>query len=155
MTLQELQNQVLQLSVGDRWHLVQSLLGSIKQETLSLNSSDSSGNEISGLNPWRQSLIGLIQPSPENQTTPYDLTLELSDQVFAAIMQQAQAVGVSPERLATTLLEKEFSQAFKLFKSEAEKGAARARFEAHFGTLESSDLMSLDNESIEADLARE
>jgi len=34
MTLQELQNQVLQLSIGDRWRLVELLLGSIQQETL-------------------------------------------------------------------------------------------------------------------------
>jgi len=34
MTLQELQNQALQLSIGDRWRLVELLLGSIQQETL-------------------------------------------------------------------------------------------------------------------------
>jgi hypothetical protein len=33
MTLQELQNQALQLSVGDRWQLVQALLESLKRET--------------------------------------------------------------------------------------------------------------------------
>ena len=32
MTLQELQNQALQLPVGDRWKLVQALLESLKQE---------------------------------------------------------------------------------------------------------------------------
>ena len=34
MTLQELQEQVLQLPLKDRWQLVQQLLGSIQQETL-------------------------------------------------------------------------------------------------------------------------
>lgn len=33
MTLQELQNQALQLPIGDRWQLVQTLLDSLKQET--------------------------------------------------------------------------------------------------------------------------
>ena len=32
MTLQELQNQALQLSIGDRWQLVQVLLDSLKRE---------------------------------------------------------------------------------------------------------------------------
>ena len=33
MTLQELQNQILQLPSSDRWQLVQTLLESLKQET--------------------------------------------------------------------------------------------------------------------------
>ena len=33
MTLQELQKQALQLSISDRWHLVQTLLESLKRET--------------------------------------------------------------------------------------------------------------------------
>lgn len=32
MTLQEIQNQVLQLPTGDRWQLVQVLLDSLRQE---------------------------------------------------------------------------------------------------------------------------
>ncbi len=32
MTLQEIQNQALQLPIGDRWQLVQVLLDSLKQE---------------------------------------------------------------------------------------------------------------------------
>ena len=32
MTLQELQNQALQLPIGDRWQLVQVLLDSLKRE---------------------------------------------------------------------------------------------------------------------------
>ncbi|MFB2921566.1 MULTISPECIES: hypothetical protein [Aerosakkonema] len=33
MTLQEVQKQALQLPTGDRWHLVQILLESLKRET--------------------------------------------------------------------------------------------------------------------------
>ena len=33
MTLEELQNQALQLPISDRWQLVQTLLESLKQET--------------------------------------------------------------------------------------------------------------------------
>ncbi|GCL42612.1 hypothetical protein H6F39_07675 [Anabaena sp. FACHB-1250] len=37
MTLQELQKQVLQLPMSDRWQLVQTILESIQQETISLS----------------------------------------------------------------------------------------------------------------------
>ena len=83
------------------------------------------------------------------------LTLELSEQAFAAIQRQAQAIGISPAQLAATLLERQFPQAFKLFLDEAEKKAARIRFERHFGTLELGGSTDLDNESIDADLVRE
>ena len=83
------------------------------------------------------------------------LTLELSEQVFAAIQRQAETIGISPERLAATFLERQFTQAFRLLLSEAEKDAARARFERHFGALKLDNSMSLDNESIDADLVRE
>lgn len=83
------------------------------------------------------------------------LTLELSEQVFVAIQRQAQVIGISPAQLAATLLERQFPQAFKLFLDDAEKNAARVRFERHFGTLALGDSTDLDNESIDADLARE
>lgn len=37
MTLQELQNQALQLPTSDRWQLVQTLLDSLKRETYPLS----------------------------------------------------------------------------------------------------------------------
>jgi len=83
------------------------------------------------------------------------LTLELSEQVFVAIQRQAQAIGISPAQLAATLLERQFPQLLKLLLDEAEQNAARARFEHHFGTLELGGSTDLDNESIDADLARE
>jgi len=87
------------------------------------------------------------------------LTLELSEQLFAAIQQQAQAIGLSPSQLAATLLEKQFTQTLKLFLDDTEKNAARTRFEDHFGTLALNDSIDLDNEleneTIDADLVRE
>lgn len=71
MTLQELQNQALQLPIGDRWRLVQSLLSSIQQETLSFSSTNSNVNSVTGLDPWTQSLIGVIQLSAEDPTESY------------------------------------------------------------------------------------
>jgi hypothetical protein len=68
MTLQEIQSQALRLALGDRWRLVQSLLSSIQQETevpgppiKTVNSL----NALAELNPWTQSLIGVIQLGTE------------------------------------------------------------------------------------------
>lgn len=83
------------------------------------------------------------------------LTLEISEQVFVAIQRQAAAIGVAPERLAATLIEQRFTQTPKLSGDETEREVARARFEHHFGTLKSGNVPSLDNESIDADLAGE
>ncbi|NJM76318.1 MAG: hypothetical protein HC852_11655 [Acaryochloridaceae cyanobacterium RU_4_10] len=71
MTLQEMQNQAMQLSIGDRWRLVQALLGSIQQEASSLNSPQPNVNLIPNLDPWTQSLMGVIQLDTENPTESY------------------------------------------------------------------------------------
>lgn len=83
------------------------------------------------------------------------LTLELSDQVFVAIEQQAQLTGISPSQLITMLLERQFSSAFKLPWVEAEKNTERSIFEYHFGKLKLQYPTNLDNESIDIDLAQE
>lgn len=71
MTLQELQNQALQLPISDRWRLVQSVLTSIQKETLSSISPSPSAKPITDLDPWTQSLIGVIQLSAEDSTESY------------------------------------------------------------------------------------
>jgi hypothetical protein len=71
MTLQELQNQALQLPIGDRWRLVQSLLSSIQQETLVLSPLKINVNSLTELNPWTQSLIGVVQFGTEEPTESY------------------------------------------------------------------------------------
>lgn len=68
MTLEELQNQVLQLPIGDRWRLVQLLLSSIQQETLAFSSSTPNANSLTGLDPWTKSLIGIIQLGTKDPT---------------------------------------------------------------------------------------
>jgi hypothetical protein len=70
MMLQELQKQALQLPISDRWRLVQSVLKSIQQETLSSNL-NSSEKFLTDLDPWTQSLVGVIQLREENSTEPY------------------------------------------------------------------------------------
>jgi hypothetical protein len=71
MTLQEMQNQAMQLSIGDRWRLVQTLLSSIQQETLLVNSPKPNMSLVPNLDPWTQSLMGVIQLGTENLTESY------------------------------------------------------------------------------------
>lgn len=71
MTWQELQDQALQLSISDRWRLVQALLHSIQQETLPSNSPPSNVKPEADLDPWTQSLIGVIQLSAEEPSESY------------------------------------------------------------------------------------
>jgi alkanesulfonate monooxygenase SsuD/methylene tetrahydromethanopterin reductase-like flavin-dependent oxidoreductase (luciferase family) len=80
------------------------------------------------------------------------LTLELSDELYAALQQRAESTGTSPARVATAVLEAEIVVPTK---SEAERQAARDRFRRHFGSVDLGRPTGVDNESIDADLARE
>jgi hypothetical protein len=71
MTLQEFQSQALQLSIGDRWRLVQSLLDSIQQETLPVSSSKLGGTSVADLDLWTQSLMGVAQLGEEQPIESY------------------------------------------------------------------------------------
>ena len=85
----------------------------------------------------------------------YTLTLELSEQTFSVIQQQAEVEGIVPEKLVAAFLEQRFGQMFKLLLPDAERQVARLKFEQHFGTLNPEQAIDVDNESIDADLARE
>ena len=71
MTLKELQEQALKLSINERWRLVQSVLSSIEQETQASNSTKTQTEPIANLDPWTQSLIGVIQINQENPLESY------------------------------------------------------------------------------------
>jgi hypothetical protein len=85
------------------------------------------------------------------------LTLEVNDQVYESIRQQAEAVGTSPAQLAVAALEHRFNGIHKKVdpRTEAEKRAANERFERHFGSVDLGYPTGTDNEAIDADLARE
>lgn len=83
------------------------------------------------------------------------LTLELSEQAFKAIQQQAADAGVPPARLAATLIEQRLLNNSALSDDSPEAEAARERFESHFGTLSVEGGTSINNEDIDADLLRE
>lgn len=69
--LQQLQEQVLKLPIRERWHLVQTVLASIQQETLSSTPSQTTIENLSELDPWTQSLIGVISLESDNTKESY------------------------------------------------------------------------------------
>lgn len=71
MILQDIQDQALQLPIGERWRLVQVLLNSIQKETIIPNASVTSDHSFESLHPWTQSLIGVIQLDSEELTESY------------------------------------------------------------------------------------
>lgn len=77
MTLQELEKQALQLSISERWRLVKSVLTSIEQETqLSNSTSPEIKFIVNDLDPWTQSLIGVIQMNKDASKESYVNHLE-------------------------------------------------------------------------------
>ena len=82
------------------------------------------------------------------------LTVQLTDEVYAALRRQAQASGTSLARVAAASLERQF-KGTGTPRTDAEKQAARERFERHFGEVNLGHATGADNESIDADLARE
>ena len=69
--MRKLRQQALQLPISDRWLLVHSLLTSIQQDTHSSISASSTTESLNNLDPWTQSLIGVIEPGAENMTASY------------------------------------------------------------------------------------
>ncbi len=74
--LQELQEQVLELPIQERWTLVQTLLASIQQETLSSIPPQPTLETLSELDPWTQSLMGVISLDSQNSEEIYVNYLE-------------------------------------------------------------------------------
>ncbi|MEM9274303.1 MAG: hypothetical protein AAGA80_15270 [Cyanobacteria bacterium P01_F01_bin.143] len=74
MTFIELQKQVLQLPISDRWRLVQSVLTSIEKETKV--STSLVPKKVEGISdefhPWTQSLMGVIQLEEETSQSYVD-----------------------------------------------------------------------------------
>ncbi len=83
------------------------------------------------------------------------LTLELRDEVFDTLERQAEVVGTSVAALVARSLERRYGPTPRAERTEAEKQAARERFRRHAGAVNLGYATGADNESIDADLARE
>lgn len=81
------------------------------------------------------------------------VSLELRDEVYAALRQQAESLGISISELIAIALERQ-SGLRDRHKTEAEKEAARQRFCHHAGAIDLGYPTGADNASIDADLIR-
>ncbi len=84
------------------------------------------------------------------------LTIQLSDKVFAALRRRAQTEGTSPAHWVAEALEEQFGPSADAASSQTDgaKQAAQERFEDHFGAVDLGCPTGVDNEQIDADLAR-
>ena len=72
------------------------------------------------------------------------LSLELSDEAYAALRRQAQAGGTSPAELAVAALERQLKVSGSP-QTETNRQAARERFERHFGEINLGYTTGVDN----------
>lgn len=82
------------------------------------------------------------------------LTLELSDEVYADLQQKANAVGLSIAEWSVALLSHQSNSVSKVLHSLTQQEAARQRFKSHAGAINLGYATGIDNEDIDADLAR-
>ncbi|MEB3291097.1 MAG: hypothetical protein VKI82_14360 [Leptolyngbya sp.] len=79
MTLQELQQQITQLTVQDRLQLVQILIASIQQDTQNFQAANSNQSQdettldvdLASLHPWPKSFIGILQQPLDDHQGAY------------------------------------------------------------------------------------
>jgi hypothetical protein len=84
MTPRELQAQLVQLPVSDRWSLVQALLTSIQQDTQTAAVADQPPQPqppldpaLANLHPWTQNLLGILQATEDDSQDAYIDYLEV------------------------------------------------------------------------------
>ncbi|HAX89022.1 MAG TPA: hypothetical protein DCY91_22860 [Cyanobacteria bacterium UBA11370] len=82
------------------------------------------------------------------------LTLELSDEVYADLQQKANAVGLSIAEWIVAALSNQNNGVSRVLHSLAQQEEARQRFRSHAGAISLGYPTGIDNESIDADLAR-
>jgi hypothetical protein len=82
------------------------------------------------------------------------LTLELSDEMYADLQQKANAVGVSITEWVVVVLNNQSNGVSKTLHSAEQQEEARQRFRSHAGAISLGYAIGIDNESIDADLAR-
>lgn len=82
------------------------------------------------------------------------LTLELSDEVYADLQQKANAAGLPIAEWIVVALSHQNNDASKVLQSIAQQEEARQRFRSHAGAVSLGYATGIDNASIDADLAR-
>jgi hypothetical protein len=88
----------------------------------------------------------------------YQITVEMSDRAYEALSREAAVRGSTLSAVAATTLEQHFAEENGVTSTalnESQMDEARLRFERHFGEVSVPSAVGLDNEQIDADLARE
>jgi hypothetical protein len=82
------------------------------------------------------------------------LILELSDEIYADLQQKANDVGLSVTDLIIATLTKQDSFINSAVGSQEQQEEARQRFWSHAGAISLGYATGVDNESIDADIAK-
>jgi hypothetical protein len=82
------------------------------------------------------------------------LTLELSDEVYADLEQKANAVGLSIAEWIVAALSNQSNGVSRVLHLVTQQEEARQRFRSHAGAISLGSATGIDNESIDADLAK-
>lgn len=82
------------------------------------------------------------------------LTLEISDEVYADLQRKANAVGISITELIVTVLSRQGAATNRVMLSLEQQEHARQKFKSHAGAISLGYATGTDNEAIDADLAK-
>jgi hypothetical protein len=82
------------------------------------------------------------------------LTLEISDEVYADLQRKANAVGISITEWIVTVLSRQGAVANKVILSLEQQDQARQKFKSHAGAISLGYATGTENEAIDADLAK-
>src|SRR5687768_8641093 len=90
----------------------------------------------------------------------HDHSVALSDHTWQLLQQQSAITGTAPQQIVETAVQEHIARRRPARKrkedmTEEEKVESRRRFERHFGAVDLGYPTGADNESIDADLARE
>lgn len=87
MTLEEIRSRALQLLIYERWCLIYDLLRSLQRESLDYTSSviesevsNPNSESLDDLDPWTQSLVGIVQLGAED---PDELYIDYLDNKYS------------------------------------------------------------------------
>lgn len=82
------------------------------------------------------------------------LTLEISDEVYADLQRKSSAVGISITEWIVTLLSRQSSIVSNILRSPELQAQARNKFRSHAGAVSLGYAIDTDNDQIDADLAK-
>lgn len=84
------------------------------------------------------------------------LTIRIGEELYSQLKREAEAAGASPAEFAAETLATRYGISEDVTTDEEnDEQGARERFERHFGSVDLGSPTGVENESIDADLAKE